>query len=38
MLEGEILIRDLKVGETLLLFNAVEGARLGKLSSLCTSD
>lgn len=29
---GEILITDLKVGEILLLFNAVEGARLGKLS------
>ena len=37
IVEGEILIADLKVGEILLLFNAVEGARLGKLSS-CTFD
>ncbi|KAF9650549.1 hypothetical protein BDM02DRAFT_1393453 [Thelephora ganbajun] len=35
IVESEILITDLKVGETLLLFNAVEGARLGKL---CTSN
>lgn len=33
--EGEISITDLKVGETVLLFNAVEGARLGKI---CASD
>ena len=38
IVEGEILIRDLKDGEILLLFNAVEGARLGKLLLLCTSD
>ena len=29
--EGEIFITDLKVGDILLLFNAVEGARLGKI-------
>lgn len=34
--EGEILITDLKVGEFFLLFNAVEGARLGEL--LCASN
>lgn len=33
IIEGSILIKDLKPGEVLLLFNAVEGARLGKLSS-----
>lgn len=38
IVEGEILIRDLKVEEVLLLFNAVEGARLGKLLLLCTSN
>jgi branched-subunit amino acid aminotransferase/4-amino-4-deoxychorismate lyase len=32
---GEILITDVKVGEILLLFNAVEGARLGKI---CTPN
>jgi len=31
IVEGEILTTDLKDGEILLLFNAVEGARLGKL-------
>ena len=36
IVEGEVPITDLKVGEILLLFNAVEGARLGKL--LCTSN
>lgn len=29
--EGEILITDIKVGDILLLFNAVEGARVGKI-------
>lgn len=37
IIEGEILTSDIKVGEILLLFNAVEGARLGKLL-LCTPD
>lgn len=31
IVEGEIFISNLKVGEVVLLFNAVEGARLGKL-------
>jgi len=31
IVEGEIFAVDLKIGEILLLFNAVEGARLGKL-------
>jgi len=31
IVEGETLITDLKVGDILLLFNAVEGARLGKI-------
>ena len=35
IVEDGVLIKDLVVGEILLLFNAVEGARLGKL---CTSD
>jgi hypothetical protein len=34
IVEGEIFTADLKAAEILLLFNAVEGARLGKL---CTS-
>ena len=37
IVEGEILTSDIKVGEILLLFNAVEGARLGKLL-FCTPD
>ena len=31
IVEGETLVTDLKVGDILLLFNAVEGARLGKI-------
>jgi len=31
IVEGDILVTDLKVGEILLLFNAVEGTRLGEL-------
>jgi len=31
IVEGETLITDLKAGDILLLFNAVEGARLGKI-------
>jgi len=31
IVEGEISVTDIKVGEILLLFNAVEGARLGKI-------
>jgi len=31
IVEGETLITDLNVGDTVLLFNAVEGARLGKI-------
>lgn len=34
IVEGEILATDIKVGEILLLFNAVEGARLGKLCTI----
>ena len=34
IVEGEIFAVDLKIGEILLLFNAVEGARLGKLCTL----
>lgn len=34
VVEGGVSIKDLKVGEILLLFNAVEGARLGRL---CTT-
>jgi 4-amino-4-deoxychorismate lyase len=35
IVEGYILIADLKVGDVVLLFNAVEGARLGKI---CTPN
>jgi len=31
IVEGETLITDLKVGDILLLFNAVEGTKLGRL-------
>jgi len=31
IVEGETLVTDLKAGDILLLFNAVEGARLGKI-------
>lgn len=31
IVEGSVSLKDIKFGETLLLFNAVEGARLGKL-------
>ncbi|KAF9785695.1 aminotransferase [Thelephora terrestris] len=34
IVEGEVFTVDLKVGEILLLFNAVEGARLGELCTL----
>lgn len=32
IVEGRVLMKDLKVGEVLLVFNAVEGARLGKIT------
>lgn len=31
IIEGGVSIKDVKVGEVLLLFNAVEGTRLGRL-------
>lgn len=34
IVEGCVFVQDLKAGEILLLFNAVEGARLGKLCTL----
>jgi hypothetical protein len=33
IVEGNVLIKDLKVGEVLLLFNAAEGARFGKVTA-----